>query len=791
MNKRIFFFSALIFSIIASAFFSNANISYARNSKKHLKASSYQYNEINKTLTVHQNFPILETAENNGTIKNVSSIDIDLETPRWNVTNIEFNITDMAFKNETKIIEDSPFDSYRVYRLTTALAVQINVTEDTRIYRVKIFGRLINQGSSNNVYVQIQGYNSGENKPNGLPLRSTPLNMTNTINEWRIHKFSPPVDLSKGIYCLVINGTNIGYLESDEYKWYANEDPNTIKDPSLYSWEFVNTWFSTDYWDEGVLNRTFLYKLDQRIIEDFSPEEINMKAEINGKEYPIEDGDPVVTGSLNVSFNNFFPDAIELNIPIKNNISDALIFNLTYYVKLKYSLSCRGSVLIKADLDNQWTLKPTLNRFGYNYSIKYEYPDNLRYVSVWKNDINITNHLDVLKIGNSISILNDTINQSTGWKITANSTRIDPIIDHGGQTSYSVPQEIQFWVRSLPNEGNYTCILTDSIGNVIYSKLIEKDNTDDFSYNYTFLLNARSGEWTALVFWNNETDAGIQTQLFQITSGGGITILPPSGDDDDSKSTTEVDYSLVVIGVILTGLVIAGGFSSFTAYKKVMKIRELKKEKLYKKFLDAFNLNNVIVINKKSGLNVYEQFFAGKKLDATLISGFLDAIRAFGIELTSAYEKSQTISLEYKASKILMSEFKDFRLICILKDRPSEEFLKSVTALSYDIDREYGELLQKFDGNLTPFAGIKGLIEHHLNTSFISPLKIIDIEKIELSPAERSLVQKAKSIMKQNKLDYFFTTFLMPEQAYDPKRTQLIFQLIEKKVFQPTDISFS
>ncbi|TFF98937.1 MAG: hypothetical protein EU540_07555 [Promethearchaeota archaeon] len=275
-----------------------------------------------------------------------------------------------------------------------------------------------------------------------------------------------------------------------------------------------------------------------------------------------------------------------------------------------------------------------------------------------------------------------------------------------------------------------------------------------------------------------------------VVSGSQSGVVPSDDDDDDSKTTTEVDYSLVVIAVIITGLVIAGGFASLTAYKKVIKNRELKKQRLHNKFLDAFNLNNVIVINKKSGLNVYEQFFAGKKLDATLISGFLDAIRAFGIELTSAYEQSQSISLEYKDSKILMSEFKDFRMIFILKDRPSEEFLKSVTALSYDIDREYGELLQKFAGNLTPFAGIKGLIEHHLNTSFISPLKIIDIEKIELSPAERSLVQKAKSIMKQNKLDYFFTTFLMPEQAYDPKRTQLIFQLIEKKVFQPTDISF-
>jgi len=470
--------------------------------------------------------------------------------------------------------------------------------------------------------------------------------------------------------------------------------------------------------------------------------------------------------------------------------SNALYFNLSYYISLNNNLNSGGSVLIKENKDNLWTVDPTLDRFGYNYSINYKYPDNWKYVSVFNGTNNITDSSDVNINGNSVYILNNTITPNTDLKIIANSTNLDIDLRVPLDT-FKVGEKLEFFVESPAKLGNYTFILLNTIGSKEEEKLVVVTSSLEFSLNFTLPSSAISGEWTALVFWNNETDAGIQTQAFQITGGGGgITILP-SDDDDDSKTTTEVDYSLVVIAVIITGLAIAGGFASLTAYKKVMKNRELKKERLHNKFLDAFNLNNIIVINKKSGLNVYEQFYAGKKLDATLISGFLDAIRAFGIELTSAYEQSQSISLEYKDSKILMSEFKDFRLIFILKDRPSEEFLKSVTALSYDIDREYGELLQKFAGNLAPFAGIKGLIERHLNTSFISPLKVVDIEDIELSPAERSLVQKAKSIMKQNKLDYFFTTFLMPEQLYDPKRTQLIFNLIEKKVFQPTDISFS
>ena len=41
-------------------------------------------------------------------------------------------------------------------------------------------------------------------------------------------------------------------------------------------------------------------------------------------------------------------------------------------------------------------------------------------------------------------------------------------------------------------------------------------------------------------------------------------------------------------------------------------------------------------------------------LVSTLISGFLEAIRSFGLELNSSADETQTIKLEYKKSKVLM-----------------------------------------------------------------------------------------------------------------------------------------
>jgi len=223
----------------------------------------------------------------------------------------------------------------------------------------------------------------------------------------------------------------------------------------------------------------------------------------------------------------------------------------------------------------------------------------------------------------------------------------------------------------------------------------------------------------------------------------------------------------------------------------ISKSRELKKERLYDKFMDILNLNHIIVIDKKSGLNVFEEFFGGKSVDATLISGFLDAVRSFGLELTGSYRQTQTISLEYKNSKVLMSEFKNFRLVLIMAEKPSQDFLNSINLLSQDIDEKYGELLKNFKGNLKQLEGIKDLIDNHLNTAFISPLKVVVSPNIKLKPAERTMIDKAKEIMKQNNFTYFYSTFLMLDEAFSPRDTELIFNLIDKKVFQPTDISLS
>lgn len=193
----------------------------------------------------------------------------------------------------------------------------------------------------------------------------------------------------------------------------------------------------------------------------------------------------------------------------------------------------------------------------------------------------------------------------------------------------------------------------------------------------------------------------------------------------------------------------------------------------------------MLIIEKKSSLNVFDQTFTEKKMDTVLLSGFLEAIRTFGIELTGSKEHSQIIKLDYHNSKILMAEFMNFRLILIMKELPSESFYDLISNLSLEIEDKYGSYLEKFKGDLEPFKTIEELIKKNLGTSFLYPLKVVETEKTKINTNERSMMNKALNLMKKNRIKYCFTTQLMQGNGYKSKDIETIFSLIDKKILQP------
>ena len=747
----------ILISFLFLLFLNNfINFSYAQNSD-----NSY---------SIPNKFQIFEFTEFSDTLLNKSSIDIDLPSSTWNISSIELNFTNIELEKEIIEVETEDSGSKNLNKQKPAYAVQINNTGATFISAVEIKGNLGTPSTTTNITVQINGYNPSTNTPNNTIYGSTILNISTDIG-WYIQTFPTPIYLPEGNYFLVLNGTGMeGTGDTGKYYWFFNDfNPNN---PNLYTAEWNMGWNSIGQ------GSPFLYKLYKKEGIKLNPEDINMTAEINGNTYMISNSTNPGSGNLTIHNLNFPPGGENWNIPIRNNQSFDLIFNVSYGVKIHNIFFSIGSVLIEENQENIWKLTPVISRKHSYYYIKIPYPKSWYNLTIYR-DIgfgweNIT--IDVINdpFNHFLLIDNNTIIEGSDWKITANSPNIDFEVDFRS-TEWEPGQTLQFSVLSPIMPGNITVIIENPLGYTTDPEVIEVQEitTEDIVYSYEIPSSSRKGIYIAYIYWNNATDAGVVSQEFQL-------IVPPA--------PKEPLHPLVIIGIVLLAI----GISAFSIvpYRTIKKYRTRKieeEQKTFSKCMDIMNLDYIIVTNKRSGLSVYEQKFTSKELNGTLISGFLQALSSFGIELMKVENQSQTIKLEYKDSIVLMSEFVNIRLILIMKESPSRYLLYSLEDLAYDTYKNYGTKIDQFNGDVRQFKGIEDLLIKHLNVSIVYPLKLVNIdnlEKIRISPTEKSVINNVISIMKKGNTDSFYIKELIPEKSCSPKDVEIILKLIEKNIFQ-------
>ncbi len=714
---------------------------------------------------INLNFEMTEYANLEENINNVSLIEIPLNSSKWDLTDIELNFTNIEFKREIKEVESNIIGHSReLDKGDKAYAVQINITEPTDVFGVQIYGYESRPATTTIITVQINGYDNPTNKPNETVYRSVALNMSSET-KWYSQTFNSTVHLTKGYYYLIMNGSEMGPSDSARYYWEMNdENPNN---PNLFSWGYEADWVN------GITNETLLYKLDQRITKEVFPEEINMSAELDESYYPILNGSSSGIGYLNLNL-NYSLNTDVISIPIKNNLISDLAFNVNYSINLRNSFLSEGSVLI-TDSNNEWNIYPEFSRFSSNYSVKYEYSGSWQNLTIYR-DIgtdweNITSYIIIDSLNHFILLPNDIIIEGADWKITANSPNIDFEIK-GLFSEYKPEQDLQFSVEVPIIQGNLTFILIKPGNFIEIIELNREVTSDEILFSFVIPSSFREGEYTIEIYWNDETDAGVQSQEFQIIVPSVPFTLDP----------------LTIFGIVL--LVVVFAAFSIISYRTIKKVRTRKieeKQKIFSKCMDIMNLDYLIVTNKISGLSVYEQKFTSKQLNGTLISGFLQALSSFGIELMKVENQSQTIKLEYKDSIVLMSEFVNVRLILIMKESPSKYLLYSLEDLAYDIYKNYGNLIDQFDGDVRKFKGIENLLIKHLNIAIVYPLRLVDIDKLEnirVSPTEKSFINDAISIMNKDTTDFFYIKDLIIEKTCSPKDIELILKLIEKNIFQ-------
>jgi len=726
--------------------------------------SLFQVSKAQDTV-IYLNQPIsanmIEYADISDSLESNNSIKIPLTLDTWNVTDLELNFTDIKLDREIKTIEDNTTIDFDVLNSEVrGLGVQIKLTEETTIFGVQIYGVAPIEKGIEKIFVQIRGYAETFDRPNDTIYANTQLNISRNLG-WYNQIFENPVLLQPGNYYFVLNGSNLVGSDDTLIYWFYNYESPTY--PMLHISEYskvLGFWL----WRDGQTDSPFVHKLIQRVNRTYYPESINMTAEINNEIYNITDGFEIGTGNLTVEGIDFSPEIDYLKIIVRTNNSIELYFNLSYEIGLKSTFISGGNVLIKKDSENNWTLTPDIIRISNNYTIKFEYPKNWFNLLVFRNWQDITSQINISS--DYIIIPNETITLGSDWIISAQSTNLEVNLDVP-KVAYEPDQALKFSVLPPIMPGNLTYILFDPFDYPEHNESIEiiEAASEEIVLSYLLSSNPNQGIYTAAVFWNNNSAAGLKIQTFSVN----IDIIP-----------------ILITSISIIGAISAtAGFSSYKLIKRIKKQREEYRKAIYNKYMDILNIDYIMVLEKEGGINVYDQILASKKLSPTLISGFLQAIRSFGIDLTGSNKQSQTIRLEYQDSKILMSEFKNFRMTLIMKESPSEDFLDSIKTLSYDIDEKYGNLFQKFDGEISKFEGIKELIENRLPIKLIYPLKIDKSMKIKITQAEKSMINKAKEIMKINNTNHFYVSQLFShKEGFQVKDANIILELIDKGVFQ-------
>jgi hypothetical protein len=731
-------------------------------------------NGIGPSFTFNTDFAMNEYSVFNNNHQNANSINLTLPSSSWFIQDVELNFTEIKFGKEVKTIESQNYTGFydHVYYQQNndwfhGLGIQIKLTEPITIYGVDLYGKR-EKDNPKAINVQIRGYDALNNKPNSSIYSTVEINMSISEGEgWYRQTFPSPILLSEGNYFLVINGSDIFTVSDDRIWWYYNNVNSS--DPTLYS----SYYDEAGQWSTGIQNHNYLHKLIQKVITPVYPEQINMTVKIDNQLYPISNYTSEGMGYLDKTIVNFSPYSESYQLIVNNQASESLLFNVSYSVTLAQNFFSPSSVVVQEGTTNKWSVKPTIVRQPTNYSVLFNYPSSWENISVLRDSVNITSSIITDTTDHKIIILNESISNGADWEITALSPNIEFELNIQ-KTEYTLGQVIQFLLRTPILSGTYTFILLNSAGIPVQNQTITYPPGTLFSYNLS--LTDLDGTYTAYVFWFSDSgiNAGVQSQTFEISLNQPP--LPP---------TPEFPLPLIIFIIILGAVTM--GLVSYIAYKRIHSHQRTKLEKFLSKCTDISNINDIIVVDSKSGIDIFSQTFSGKELDTSLISGFLQAISNFGSAISEAAKESRTMNIEYKDSIVMQTEFVNLKLIITLKENPSPSFKFIMEDLAYDIYKQYGDEIDKFTGILAPFKNMNDLMEKHLNISFLRQLKIVENPKIKLSMSEKEMIAKARTFMKKNSFNYFYSLYLVPENTYNPKDYQTIFNLIEKGIFQPIE----
>ncbi|MFX1427936.1 MAG: hypothetical protein ACFFBE_15890, partial [Promethearchaeota archaeon] len=269
---------------------------------------------------------------------------------------------------------------------------------------------------------------------------------------------------------------------------------------------------------------------------------------------------------------------------------------------------------------------------------------------------------------------------------------------------------------------------------------------------------------------------GIATAQLRFESTGSRFSIRASFAEEGFYTSAEIlsDYIKVVseYTIFMDTLMqylpyIIGGIAAAVAFVSIRSVRHSRQRRIWageaKILDDLLKIAYIMIIEKNSGVSIYDKQISLEGIDTDLISGFLQAISQFRTEIKKgaiSTEKGQGFEMDYYDFKIIITDGDYVRVALILDGTPSEQLKESQIAFTQSFERRYESSLKAFKGDITMFRAADDLIEKYFNVTFVYPLQLgKHYGVIKLKGLEKDLTEVAEQIQKERK--FFFVSSLL------------------------------
>ncbi len=240
------------------------------------------------------------------------------------------------------------------------------------------------------------------------------------------------------------------------------------------------------------------------------------------------------------------------------------------------------------------------------------------------------------------------------------------------------------------------------------------------------------------------------------------------------------------------GAAVAGG-SVFSYHRFVRVPRRRRRLEELNRIAETFdnfeNMQHVIVLEKSSGLSIYDQSFTGTDLDSSLVSGFLQAISSFGAEFTREVD-GKLRELTYEGFRMLVDEGEYVKSALILSKKPTSSLRDRLSYFTGAFEQKYEKHLRNWTAKLDHFENANLLVEDIFELSLISPHKISakKAKNVKLSDLERSMVRFSEEFSKQTEIFFLSALLSMATTMRNESKLEIldaIYKLVKKGILYP------